>query len=187
MTRPPPDSQIDLRALILYDDYQRKTAGKSYENYEKLCDTIGEKAISCDVYKYWFNRYPIEECLTRSESDGSNIPATGIRWCILSDVISGKCAEKSIDDLCEVFDELKIDKEDHDYWFKRFGNGHLFKRVTFSDLPNEIIAEIVGKCDSFRSYLTLRNVSRRLRAIVDSSKPAFSCITVYVGEDSIEQ
>ena len=70
-----------------------------------------------------------------------------IRGCILSDVINGKSAEKSIDDLCDAFKYYKIDKEDHGHWYSRFDSGHLFRRVTFSDFPEDVIAEIVGKCD----------------------------------------
>ena len=76
-----------------------------------------------------------------------DLPIPDIRGCILSDVINGKSAEKSIEDLCAAFKHHNIDKEDHDYWFKRFENGHLFNRVMFSDLPEDVFAEIVGKCD----------------------------------------
>ncbi|KAF1754617.1 hypothetical protein GCK72_021180 [Caenorhabditis remanei] len=105
MNRPLPESPIDLRALVLYDNYQWKAAGTSYESYEKLCNRIGEKAISYDDYEYWFNQYHKEEYLARRENDAS---------------------------------------------------------------------------------MSLRNVSRRLRAIVDSSKPAFTSISVEVADDSIQ-
>ncbi|KAF1754476.1 hypothetical protein GCK72_021039 [Caenorhabditis remanei] len=223
MNRPLPESPIDIRALVLYDIHQWKTAGTSYESYEKLCDRIGEKVISYDDYEYWFNQYHKEEYLARRENDASGTAIVSrdylivplytlqylkksgieyyrerfsliksdtskpdIRGCILSDVINGKSAEKSLNDLCEAFEDHKVDKEDHGYWYKRFGNGGLFTRIIFSDLPNEIIAEIVGKCDHFRSYLSLRNVSRRLRNIVDRSKPAFTSISVDVADDFIQ-
>ena len=57
MNRPPPDSPIDIRALILYDNYRMKTAGKSYENYEKLCELLGKITISYEEYELWFNTY----------------------------------------------------------------------------------------------------------------------------------
>ena len=76
-----------------------------------------------------------------------DLPKPDIRGCILSDVINGKTAEKSIDNLCKAFKYHKIDKEDHDYWFKRFENGDLFNQVKFSKLPEDLITEIVEKCD----------------------------------------
>ncbi|EFP08763.1 hypothetical protein CRE_19721 [Caenorhabditis remanei] len=178
MNRPPPESPIDLRTLILYDFHQRRGAKKSYESYEKMCEIMEKGPIAFKDYKYWFKQY--------SKEKDRDLPIPDIRGCILSDVIEGKSAEKSLDDLCNAFKNHNIDKGDHGYWYKRFGNGGLFTRITFSDLPNDIIAEIVGKCDNLKAYLSLRSVSHRLRAIVDSSKPAFSSITVKVVDDAIQ-
>ncbi|EFO92500.1 hypothetical protein CRE_16560, partial [Caenorhabditis remanei] len=125
-------------------------------------------------YEYWFKEY--------SKKTGRELP--DIRGCILSDVINGKSAKKSIDDLCDAFKHHKIDKEYHEYWFKRFENGHLFSQVTFSDLPEDVLPGIVEKCD-LMSYLQLRRVSNGLRRIVDYSKPPLTLLAVRFGENSI--
>ncbi|KAF1754507.1 hypothetical protein GCK72_021070 [Caenorhabditis remanei] len=179
MPDPPSNSPIDLRAHIRYDKYHRISAEKSYKNYEKLCETMGNEAISIEEYESLYNQY-IEE-------DERELP--DIRGCILSDVINGKTAEKSLDDLCDAFKYQKIDKEDHDYWYNRFDSGHRFTRVTFSDFPEDVLAEIVEKCDII-SYLNLRNVSYGLRAIADQLPPpcthiefditVFGCPDVFV-------
>ncbi|KAF1754479.1 hypothetical protein GCK72_021042 [Caenorhabditis remanei] len=161
MNRPPPDSPIDIRALVLYDFHQRRGAKKSYNTYEEMCDAMGKGVIAFKNYKYWFKQY--------SKEKDRDLPIPDIRLCILSDVINGKSAENSFDDLCNAFKNHKIDKEDHGYWYKQFENGHLFTRKTFSDLPEDVIIEIVGKCD-LQSYWNLRNVSHGLQIIVDQSK-----------------
>ncbi|KAF1759995.1 hypothetical protein GCK72_008240 [Caenorhabditis remanei] len=162
MPDPPSNSPIDLRAHVLYDNYQRISAEKSYENYEKLCEAIGNEAISIEEYESLYNQY--------LEEDERDLPMPDVRGCILSDVICGKSAEKSIDDLCEAFKDHKIDKEDHEYWYKRFENGHIFNRVVFTDFPEGVFGEIVEKCD-IKSYLNLRNVSHGLRIAIDQLTP----------------
>ncbi|KAF1754618.1 hypothetical protein GCK72_021181 [Caenorhabditis remanei] len=111
MTDIPPNSPIDLRALILYDIHQWKTTEKSYENYEKLCEVLGKEAISYEEYESFFNKY-VEESYN-STKDGRGLSIPDIRRCILSNITNGKSAEKSIEDLCDAFKDNKIDKEDH--------------------------------------------------------------------------
>ncbi|EFP03542.1 hypothetical protein CRE_18284 [Caenorhabditis remanei] len=171
------DSPIDICALILYDSYLWKTTEKSYENYEKLCEAMGKPAFSFNDYKYWFKKYSKQ----RGRDD---LPIPDIRGCILLDFINGKPAGKSMDDLCKAFKHHKINREDHDYWYKRFRNGHLFNPITFSDLPEDVITEIVERCD-IKSYLQLRKVSSGLRSIVDHSKPPLTFIAVRFGENHV--
>ncbi|EFO87114.1 hypothetical protein CRE_29004 [Caenorhabditis remanei] len=133
----PLNSPIDIRAHVLYDAYQRYSTKKSYKNYKKLCIKFGKQAIIFEEYEYWFSQY--------LQEDERELP--DIRGCILSDVTNGKSAETSFDDLCDAFKNQKIDEEDHGYWFNRFENGHLFNRVTFSDFPEDVISEIVERCD----------------------------------------
>ncbi|EFP13605.1 hypothetical protein CRE_09863 [Caenorhabditis remanei] len=199
MNRPPPDSPIDLCALILYEIHQWKTAGTSYANYEKLCEAFGtEAAMSNEEYEYYF-----DECLKEAYISTKNgrfliagihfsdkmyiyrdLPIPDIRGCILSDVINKKSAQKSLNDLCEAFESVKIDKEDHDYWFKRFENGDLFRQVTFSHLPEDVITEIVEKCDLV-SFFQLRKVSHGLRIIVNHSKPELTRVVVECGGNHV--
>ncbi|KAF1754646.1 hypothetical protein GCK72_021209 [Caenorhabditis remanei] len=169
-TRPLLKFPIDIRAHVLYDAYQRISNEKSYKNYEKLCIKFGKQAISFEEYESLFNQY--------LEVDERELP--DIRGCILSDVTNGKSAEKSIDDLCDAFKNHKIDKEDHGYWYKRFENGQSFTRVTFSNFPEDVISEIVERCD-MKSYLNLRKVSHALRAIVDHLAPPCTVIGVKCG------
>ncbi|EFO91948.1 hypothetical protein CRE_11431 [Caenorhabditis remanei] len=182
MTNIDPNSPANLRALMLYDISQRKTMRESIENHRVLCQTLGKKAILYDEYECRFNR-----CLNEnyhSAIEKRDLPIPDFLVCILSNVINRKSAEKSIDDLCDAFKNHKIDKEDHEYWYKRFGSGHLFSRATFSDLPDKVLGEIVEKCD-LNSYLNLREVSNSLRAIVEEQTPPCSDIKVILGYDHI--
>ncbi|EFO91930.1 hypothetical protein CRE_11434 [Caenorhabditis remanei] len=182
MTDLPPNSPIDIRALTLYDIHQWKTTEKSYKNYEKLCKVLGNEAISYEEYEKWFNKY-LEENYYSTRDGSSSLPIPDIRGCILSNVINGKSAKKSIDDLCDAFKYQKIDKEDHSFWYKRFRSGH-FSQVTFSDFPEDVVAEIVGKCD-IKSYSNLRSVSHGLRTVIDHLKPPCTDIKVYCGDTRI--
>ncbi|EFO87087.1 hypothetical protein CRE_29007 [Caenorhabditis remanei] len=152
---------------MLYDISQRKTMRESIENHRFLCKHLGKKAISYDEYECRFNR-----CLNENYHSAiakRDLPIPDIHVCILSDVIDRKTAEKSIDDLCDAFKNHNIDKEDHKCCFKRFRNGHA-SQVTFSDLPEDVLAEIIDRCD-IQSYLNLRNVSHGLRTVIDQLAP----------------
>ena len=50
-------SAKDLGPLIINNISQWKTPEKSYENYEKLCDAIGNKKISFEDFESLFNQY----------------------------------------------------------------------------------------------------------------------------------
>ncbi|KAF1754620.1 hypothetical protein GCK72_021183 [Caenorhabditis remanei] len=171
------DSPIDLSAFVLYNLRLWESAETSYKKYEKLCKAMGKEAISYEEYKYWFQMF-------YKQKERDDLPIPDIRCCILSDVINGKTAQKSMNDLCDVFKNHKIDKEDHGYWYKRFKNGHLFSQVTFSNLPEDVISEIAGTCD-LTSYFQLRNVSHSLRSIVDHTKPPITHIIVECEENQI--
>ena len=56
-TRPLLKFPIDIRAHVLYDTYQRISTEKSYKNYEKLCEILGNEAMSYEEYEKWFNQY----------------------------------------------------------------------------------------------------------------------------------
>ncbi|KAF1754473.1 hypothetical protein GCK72_021036 [Caenorhabditis remanei] len=171
----PKNPPIDIRALILYDNSQWKTAEKSYNSYEKLCETSGNVAISYEDYEYYFNEYLKEAYY--SARNKSQPPVTDIRCCILSDVVNGKPAEKSLIDLCEAFGFIKINKEEHGYWYKRYKyTRHPSTPLQFSDLPIDVVSEIVEKCD-LETHLNLRNVSYGLRTVVDQKRPA--CTKLY--------
>ncbi|EFO91965.1 hypothetical protein CRE_11430 [Caenorhabditis remanei] len=185
MTNIPSNSPIDIRALVLYDIHQWKTTKNSYKNYEKMCEVMRNETISYEEYESFFNKFLEESYYSTRDKSSTDIPIPDIRGCILSNVINGKSAEKSIEDLCNAFKHHKIDKEDHDYWFKRFENGHLFNRVMFSDFPEDVFAEIVGKCD-IKSYFNLRNVSFGLRTIIDQLAPPCTAIEVTCGHTGIK-
>ncbi|EFO91956.1 hypothetical protein CRE_11433 [Caenorhabditis remanei] len=143
------------------------------KRFRMMTISIGSKSIPRRLEGEKYHRNKIFPIFTYSR----DLP--DIRGCILSDVINGKSAEKSMDDLCDAFNNHYIDKEDHAYWFKRFENGHLFTRVTFSDFPEDIVAEIVGKCD-IKSYLELRKVSHGLRTFIDQLKPPYRNIKIHI-------
>ncbi|EFP08766.1 hypothetical protein CRE_19724 [Caenorhabditis remanei] len=176
------DHPIDIRALILYDNSQWKTDDESYSNYKKLCEAFGTQSVSYEDYKNWFNIYSKEAYYSKDRK--RDLPILDIRGCILSDVINGKTDRKSMNNLYEAFHYLRIDMEDHDYWYNRFESGHLFTRVTFSDLPEDVIAEVVGKCE-LKTYYDLRNVSYGLRTIVDQRAPPYTEILLYFGKYGI--
>ncbi|KAF1754643.1 hypothetical protein GCK72_021206 [Caenorhabditis remanei] len=177
MTDIDPNSPANLRALMLYDISQRKTMRESIENHRFLCKHLGKKAILYDEYELCFNRCLNENYHSTIEKRDLSIP--DILVCILSDVIDRKTAKKSIDDLCNAFKNHKIDKKDHKCCFKRFHNGHV-SQVTFSDLPEDVLAEIVGRCD-MKSYLNLRKVSYGLRTVIDQLAPPCTDIEVHCG------
>ncbi|EFP08805.1 hypothetical protein CRE_19771 [Caenorhabditis remanei] len=175
MTDIDPNSPTNLRALMLYDISQRKTMQESIESHRVLCEHLGKQGISYDEYELCFNRCLNENYHSTIAKRDLTIP--DIYVCILSDVINGKLAEKSIDDLCNAFKYHKIDKEDHLYWFKRFENGHLFSPVLL--FPNDVLFEIAERCD-LKTYLKLRKVSSGLRNIVDRLKPPYKNIEIRI-------
>ncbi|EFP13606.1 hypothetical protein CRE_09862 [Caenorhabditis remanei] len=171
------DSPIDLSAFVLYNLRLWESAETSYKKYEKLCEAMGKSVLAFNDYKYWFQMY-------YKQKERDDLPIPDIRGCILSDVINGKYVSKSMNDLCDVFKNHKIDKEDHGYWYKRFKNGHLFSQVTFSNLPEDVVSEIAEKCD-LTSYLQLRRVSHGFRSILDHSKPPLTLIVFECEENQI--
>ncbi|KAF1754644.1 hypothetical protein GCK72_021207 [Caenorhabditis remanei] len=199
------DKYHGISAENSYSNYKKLciTFGKeaiSYEEYESLFDQYFEESN----YNARYERFKvnlisdIRGCILSDVINGKSVEISYKDLCETfgSDNIerharqySIYCTESgredSIDDLCREFKRHKIHKEDHGYWYKRFENGHLFNRVTFSDLPEDVFAEIVEKCD-IKSYLNLRNVSRGLRSVVDQLAPPCCDIKVDCGQDSRE-
>lgn len=170
----PLDFPTGIRPLVLYDIHQWKTAEKSYKNYEKLCEITKNETISYDDYDYLYNKYLKETYF--SAGIRSKIQITDIRLCILSDVIDKKSAEISYNEMKYVFG---IGKIHHDYWFKYYNN--IMHPLTFSELPLDVVAKIVKKCD-LKSYLCLRKVSHTLRIIADQQRPPYEKIEIVMGE-----
>ncbi|EFO91928.1 hypothetical protein CRE_11437 [Caenorhabditis remanei] len=201
----PPNSPTNLRRLIVYDISQWKTIDKSFKIYEKLCIVLGNEAISYDIYEYWFNRYLKENYYSPYESSAPFVQ--DLEVCILADFIDGRSIENSYRDLCEAVGIHKIDKEYHASCYGTYDseehrhalimaerskysneglpdtyNDHGLK---FSDFPEDVIAEIVDRCD-LKSYLNLRNVSHSLRAFVDKRPPPCTDIEIICNSDYIQ-
>ncbi|KAF1754614.1 hypothetical protein GCK72_021177 [Caenorhabditis remanei] len=205
MADSPLNSPADLRDLIVYDIHQWKTTDKSYKIYEKLCKVLEKEAISYENYEYWFNRYLKENY--NSAIDGRTYRVGNLKVCILADVIDGRSTENSYRDLCEAFGNGKVVKGVHHnrydhYHFeahrhslimtersKYFNATHPYTYndvgLTFSNLPEDVITEIVDRCD-LKSYLNLRIVSHSLRTIVDKRPPPCTDIEIIVRDDYIQ-
>ncbi|EFO91957.1 hypothetical protein CRE_11439 [Caenorhabditis remanei] len=201
----PLNSATNLRRLIVYDISLWKTIDKSYKNYKKLCEVMKKEAISYDAYEYWFNRYLKESYY--SAKNGRALRVTDIRICIYSDIINEKSLESSYRDLCDAFEYDKIDKNEQSDWHPIYGyercphvqlmaeRSNYFNAtrsdtcndvgLTFSDLPEDVISEIVDRCD-LKSYLNLRIVSHSLRTIIDKRPPPCTDIEIIVRYDSIQ-
>ncbi|EFP04732.1 hypothetical protein CRE_30019 [Caenorhabditis remanei] len=203
MADSPLNSPADLRDLIIYDIHQWKTTAKSYEIYEQLCEVLEKEAISYVAYEYWFNRYLKENYY--SSNNGRTYRVGDLQVCILADVIDGRSTENSYRDLCEAFGNDKIVKGVHHnrydhYHFEALQHSLIMAErsvnttlpdtyndhdLTFSNLPEDVITEIVDRCD-LKSYLNLRIVSHSLQTIVDRRPPPCTDIDIIVRDDYIQ-
>uniref|UniRef100_A0A1I7UI74 F-box domain-containing protein n=1 Tax=Caenorhabditis tropicalis TaxID=1561998 RepID=A0A1I7UI74_9PELO len=95
-----------------------------------------------------------------------------LRICILSDVIDKEPMIESVLSIAKMIGTYDIDWQDFEFWFNRFSSGNWnLDQKTFSDLPIEVIENIVEKLD-FGSKMRLREVSSGLRNIVDQVRPS---------------
>ncbi|KAF1754477.1 hypothetical protein GCK72_021040 [Caenorhabditis remanei] len=182
MTGLPPDSPIDIRALVLYDAHKSKTVENSYKNYEKLCEVLRKEAMPNEEYEFYFNQY-LKEANFPTKNEERDPPVTDIRYCILSDVINGKSVDGSYTELCESFGSIEIDKSDHGYWYQRYKDKrHPSTPPEFSNLPYDVVEKIVEECDLF-SIVNLRKVSHSLKNVIEHSKPPCADIRIECLED----
>uniref|UniRef100_A0A1I7UI84 F-box domain-containing protein n=1 Tax=Caenorhabditis tropicalis TaxID=1561998 RepID=A0A1I7UI84_9PELO len=137
--------------------------GKKEKNglYKRLCNLIGENGISKEDFKklYKESKKKMRELVV---NDPSNL-----RLCILSEVKNKKLMIESAFSITKMIGTQNIDCQDFEFWFNRFSSGnHDLDQKTFSDLPIEVLGNIVEKLD-FLSQMKLRSVSHGLRNIVD--------------------
>ncbi|PIC29569.1 hypothetical protein B9Z55_021110 [Caenorhabditis nigoni] len=168
-----------LPSLILYDNFEWKTALKSHENFLKICDLTKIPAISPEEFETKF--YGILKDNYHRKLNFRNLAnIDSLKLCILSDVLDGKSIEKSYEDLSETFGAENIDYSDFDFWFYRLYHNNYDlnydrkpdpEEQGFLSLPNIIHHEIIDNLD-LKNQLLLRNVSKNLRNIVDQGKPA---------------
>ncbi|PIC29568.1 hypothetical protein B9Z55_021109 [Caenorhabditis nigoni] len=181
-----------LHSLILYDNFEWKTAHKSYENFRNICDLTKIPTIALEEFET--NFYGILKENYQQKLDFRNIAKIdSLKLCILSDVLAGKSIEKSHEDLSETFEAENIDFSVVDFWYYRVYNGsydldydrkNYSKPLEFSDLPIIIHHEIIDILD-LKNQLTLRKVSKSLKNIVDQGKPAIKRMKIDIKLDFI--
>lgn len=181
-----PDTPIDLQAFVIYSTSLEESIENSYSKYGKVCEVLGKDTISYAEYHGWLQAYYKVDNFVFFGYNRKFLPLPDIRGCILSDVIHGKPLEKCSQDLLTIFGWWSnMKEEDHEYWYKRFSDGKLqITRLKFSDLTDDAIMKVIEKSD-LKTSLSLRNVSHRLRNIVDFSKPGCTDIEVKSGSDCV--
>ncbi|CAO4382057.1 unnamed protein product [Caenorhabditis nigoni] len=184
---PPPG----LHSLIVYDNFEWKTAQKSHENYQNICDLLKIPVISLEEYETEF--YGILKEIYHPKLIFRNLAKIdNLKLGIISDVLAGKSIEKSYEDLSETFGAENIDDLNF-FWNYRFYHrcydlDHDQKldpeRKDFLNLPIEIHHKILENLD-VKSRFTIRKVSRSLRDIIDSQRVDYSYMSIDFGKKSI--
>uniref|UniRef100_A0A1I7UIA7 F-box domain-containing protein n=1 Tax=Caenorhabditis tropicalis TaxID=1561998 RepID=A0A1I7UIA7_9PELO len=155
-----------LEAVAYYYIKTGKLANRSWKNFFKM---IGED----EIYEEDLGELARKVMRERILEDAPNL-----RLCILSDVIDNKSIDQSFKDICKMIESKYIDYQDFQFWFTRFSSGNWdLDQKTFSDLPVDIIGEIVKYLD-LSSQMRLRKVSRGLQDIVFQVK---SSVVVAIG------
>uniref|UniRef100_A0A1I7UI82 F-box domain-containing protein n=1 Tax=Caenorhabditis tropicalis TaxID=1561998 RepID=A0A1I7UI82_9PELO len=158
-------------AIEVFEFYEGEKEKSNEKSYDKLCNLIGKNRISKEDFEkqYEVSRKKIRELVV---NDPSNL-----RLCILSEVKMKNSVIQTLSQVFRMIGTQDIDYQDFDFWFDRFSSGYLdLDQKTFSDLPIEILGNIVEKLD-FPSQMRLRKVSHGLRNIVDQVRPSIDEIT----------
>uniref|UniRef100_A0A1I7UI81 F-box domain-containing protein n=1 Tax=Caenorhabditis tropicalis TaxID=1561998 RepID=A0A1I7UI81_9PELO len=156
-----------IEVFLFYEGEKEKSNEKSYD---KLCNLIGKNGISKENFNSLNeeSRKKIRELVV---SDPSNL-----RLCILSEVKNKNFMIESFLNITKIIGTQDIDYQDFEFWFNRFSSGnHDLDQKTFSDLPIEVIENIVEELD-FLSQMKLRKVSHGLRNIMDERRPSYDRI-----------
>ncbi|PIC29555.1 hypothetical protein B9Z55_021101 [Caenorhabditis nigoni] len=104
---PPPG----LHSLILYDNFEWKTAQKSHENLQTICVLTKIPAVSLEEFETKF--YGILKENYQRKLDFRNLAEIdNLKLCIISDVLAGKSIGKSYKDMLETFGADNIDMSD---------------------------------------------------------------------------
>ncbi|PIC29562.1 hypothetical protein B9Z55_021106 [Caenorhabditis nigoni] len=182
-----------LTSLILYDFFEWKTAGKSYENFRDICALTKIPAIPLEEFETKFHGVLKENYHQKLNfRDLSKI--NNLKLCIVSNVLDGKSIEKSYKDLSETFGADNIDFLDLDFWFYRFYNGNYDldydrkldpKPLKFLNIPIIIHHKVIDNLD-LGNQLTLRKVSKSLKTIVDQGKPNIKNMTICFDSTEID-
>ncbi|CAO4381476.1 unnamed protein product [Caenorhabditis nigoni] len=104
---PPPG----LHSLILYDNFEWKTAQKSHENLQTICVLTKIPAVSLEEFETKF--YGILKENYQRKLDFRNLAEIdNLKLCIISDVLAGKSIGKSYKDMLETFGADNIHMSD---------------------------------------------------------------------------
>ncbi|EFP08835.1 hypothetical protein CRE_19736 [Caenorhabditis remanei] len=118
---------------------------------------------------------------------------TALRACIYYEFLREKNVEEAYKNFCKTVGVDVIDYVDFEYWFYRFYHGNLDldhersadpKSLILTDLPMELLNEIVGKLD-IQDRFNVRNVSRKFEKVVDKFKSKYDDITIYIGDEEV--
>ncbi|KAF1753833.1 hypothetical protein GCK72_020390 [Caenorhabditis remanei] len=174
-------SAKDLGPLIINNISQWKTPEKSYENYEKLCDAIGNKKISFEDFESLFNQYSRKFHLKLEIEEQKD----KIYWCVLSDIIHQRPIDNSYSDILEAFGSDVINKKDFEKWLDWSNLRIASKNLTFTDLPLDIIRRIIRMADT-ETQAQLRKLCYFLNIEIGQLDPKCKNVSVEFGPDFID-
>ncbi|UMM37710.1 hypothetical protein L5515_009387 [Caenorhabditis briggsae] len=174
-----------ILSVLLYQFLSEKSAYSSFKEFNKV---VKDNFISRDDFKFWFDRFSSgkldEEEDDLSISDLKSVLSDDkhrLRACIFFETLKEKRSiEKSNDEkVTDAYNRLSkvidIDFSEFSSCFNRFIGGNLkLKDCEFSDLPLEIVEQVVENLDYF-GRSAFRKVSKNMRSIVDDAK--FACFS----------
>ncbi|CAL2046720.1 unnamed protein product [Caenorhabditis brenneri] len=105
------------------------------------------------------------------------------RACVLYEVLHGKSVEEAFENMKKV--KPNVEYSDLQYWFNRFSNGNHDLTRGFSDMPMEVVENIVGYLDLV-DKLAARKVCRNMRAVIDDQKSKFGKVELIIDGTSCE-
>ncbi|EFO95462.1 hypothetical protein CRE_08988 [Caenorhabditis remanei] len=174
-------SAKDLGPLIINNIHQWKTPEKSYKNYEKLCDAIGNKKISFEDFESLFNQYSRKIYLKLEIEEQKD----KIYWCVLSDIIHQRPIDNSYSDILEAFGSDVINKKDFEKWLDWSNLRIASKNLTFADLPLDIIRRIIRMADT-ETQAQLRKLCYFLNIEIGQLDSKCKSVSVEFGPDFID-
>ncbi|ULT91946.1 hypothetical protein L3Y34_009552 [Caenorhabditis briggsae] len=183
-----------ILSVLLYQFLSEKSAYSSFKEFNKV---VKDNFISRDDFKFWFDRFSSgkldEEEDDLSISDLKSILSDDkhrLRACIFFETLKEKRSiEKSNDKkVTDAYNRLSkvidIDFSEFSSWFNRFIGGNLkLKDCKFSDLPLEIVEQVVENLDYF-GRSAFRKVSKIMRSIVDDAKVNVDFLRIKIAETS---
>ncbi|CAO4382590.1 unnamed protein product [Caenorhabditis nigoni] len=181
------------KCCILYEVLQKN---EIYKSYEKLCCTVGEKAMAFSDFKFWFyefrdsdyDRSADIEPLTRVD-----MPVV-LKYHILYEVLQKKPIFDSYRTFCDAVGKDAMEYPDFEFWYYRFKNGNLdldYDRSvdpvpkTLMDMPVVLMTKTARYLDPVeRSFL--RSMNHAIKTVADSFPPVFEKLEITVSDTRMQ-